>query len=468
QIGWLVTGIFTITSVVISFWLMEKHFRGYTNKAEQRHIARILLMIPIYSVVSLASYLFWNHSTPLLLLRDCYESTVLTSFFYLLLICISPDPEEQKEVLRKAGLSRENDRERVRAGEPLKKWMFPLGSVKWKPADGLYFLQLMKWGVLQYCVIRPTTTLAAVILNYVGLYCNDSWSPEWGHLYITSIVSVSVTIAMYCLLQVYTSIKVYLAPQKPLMKLLVIKAVVFLTFWQESGLSLLATFGIVKNTEYMTADDINIGIGAILETVEMTIFALLHIKAFSYKPYVTGYPTKRFPSFIHAFNFKETLVELWYGLVYMFRRTRGREVDVMARRQAAHENIFGKSRHQIPGSEIASLTNQRVTDEDKVPLSVHVAVEETVHVNTERQWLGLGDDHAYELGYHSRKQREKSEEFGEQVERELASRGYGRRQPSDNRAKYDLLQPTEPMQPVARRRSGRSWWRNIYDRLSQS
>ena len=70
--------------------------------------------------------------------------------------------------------------------------------------DGLFFLQLMKWGVLQYCVIRPTcvivqavflvvhihggrTTLAAVILNHIGLYCEKSWSPAWGHIYVCDV-----------------------------------------------------------------------------------------------------------------------------------------------------------------------------------------------------------------------------------------------------------------------------------------
>lgn len=42
-----------------------------------------------------------NHSTALLLIRDCYESIVLTSFFYLLLNYISHDTEEQKEVFRR-------------------------------------------------------------------------------------------------------------------------------------------------------------------------------------------------------------------------------------------------------------------------------------------------------------------------------------------------------------------------------
>jgi hypothetical protein len=40
--------------------------------------------------------------------------------------------------------------------KPVTRWLWPFGWVRWKPKDGLYFLWLMKWGVLQYCVIRPT------------------------------------------------------------------------------------------------------------------------------------------------------------------------------------------------------------------------------------------------------------------------------------------------------------------------
>jgi hypothetical protein len=109
---------------------------------------------------------------------------------------------------------------------------------------------------------------------------------------------------MYCLLQLYFSVSERLKPKQPLLKLFAIKAVgkycpvarslevtdaalsVFLTFWQATGLGLLITFGFIKNvgllthsstrhshchlqTRYMTADDINTGIGAILEDFEM-------------------------------------------------------------------------------------------------------------------------------------------------------------------------------------------------------
>lgn len=29
-----------------------------------------------------------------------------------------------------------------------------------------------------------STTLASVVLDYMGLYCEASWSPGWGHIYV--------------------------------------------------------------------------------------------------------------------------------------------------------------------------------------------------------------------------------------------------------------------------------------------
>jgi len=86
------------------------------------------------------------------------------------------------------------------------------------------------------------TTLAAVILDYMGLYCEAAWSPGWGHLYVSCFmwgrrnnadrvfqivvtVSLSVTVAMYCLIQLYAVVSDQLKPHKPLLKLFSVKAV---------------------------------------------------------------------------------------------------------------------------------------------------------------------------------------------------------------------------------------------------
>ncbi|KAF5386263.1 hypothetical protein D9615_002306 [Tricholomella constricta] len=442
------------------------------QKREQRYIVRILFMVPIYALVSFASFLFWNHSTALILIRDGYESTVLTAFFYLLLMYLSHDSEEQRSIFLKVGLSREADREARKKGAELKKWVFPLGFIKWKPQDGLYFLQLMKWGVLQYCVIRPTTTLAAVILDYMGLYCEESWGLEWGHIYITIVISISVTIAMYCLIQLYVPVAENLAPHRPLLKLFAIKAVVFLTFWQATFLSVLSMFGVVKDTKYMTAADVNIGIGAILETFEMMIFAFLHFRAFTYKPYQpfhspdsTGSEperTRRLGALGHAMDFRETFREIWVGWIYIWDKIRGREPtpDLGARRIAHYEEAFGRS--WISHLKGDNHNPRKTSEKPSATLpAVQIGIEEDIDVDIEgeRQWLGVGDDYGYGLGYI---RRERSDSLGIQIDRELNKRGYTTNIPGRGH-----IGPPPDVSPGNDTRRQPSWWRQIYRRFSE-
>ncbi|KAF8629429.1 hypothetical protein AX15_003476 [Amanita polypyramis BW_CC] len=485
HVGWLVTGIFTMIATVLSAWLIAKHLGWYTDKFEQRYIVRILFLVPIYAIISFASYLFWGHSTPLLLIRDCYESVVLTAFFYLLLMYLSHEPEEQRRIFAKCGLSREADRDARARGELAKKWVFPLQFVNWKPQDGLYFLQLMKYGILQYTVVRPVTTLIAVLLNYFGLYCESSWSLHWGHIYISAAVSISVTVAMFCLVQFYVSVSKLLAPRQPLLKLFSIKAVVFLTFWQSIFLSVLSTFGIIKNTKYMTAEDVNIGIGALLETFEMTLFAFIHIKAFSYLPYrpslqsfskgTSPQPTPRLRSLGHAMDFRETCRELWAGCVYLFDKARGREpsADHHARRAGYYENAFARPRppqRSTRATEKASSSrsaevhrpNNRTVSPPRSP--VYVQVEREVNIDGQRQWLGTGDDYIYGLEF---MRSERSESLELQIERELARRGYAPSRPLPEQEPLESELLNGPVRP-ARNESRPSWWRSIYRRLSHS
>ncbi|THH16253.1 hypothetical protein EW146_g4362 [Bondarzewia mesenterica] len=418
----------------------------------------------------------WTHSdqdnsTPLLLVRDCYESIVLTAFFYLLLTYLSPDPEEQKDIFRKEGLSREHDSRLIARGEKPGKSNSKMSLTEVKPPgfcqDGMHFLQLMKWAVLQYCVIRPTTTFAAIILNYVGLYCEQSWSPAWGHIYvsenatavlerynqefqISAIVSISVTVAMYCLLQLYFCVSKQLAPQNPVLKLFSVKAVVFLTFWQASALSLLSMAGLIKDTPYMTAEDINVGWGALLETFEMMIFAFIHIRAFSYKPYRPRTPdaqrTPRLRALGHAMDFRETFRELKAGCIYVWHRTRGIETDTRARRERALEGAFGKSRTQ--------LWRKQEKGEAGGQVEVDVEVDRVMMIEGERQWLGIGNDYGHGLI-----KRDRSDGLEEQIEKELSRRGY---------AGLEYPQEVEAEASEGHVRGRRSWWRSIYDRVSQS
>ncbi|PWN92129.1 DUF300-domain-containing protein, partial [Acaromyces ingoldii] len=269
DVGWIVSGFFALIATCASIWLIWKHLTYYTCPPQQRHIVRMLIMVPIYAIVSFLSYIFFTEAIYYETIRDCYEAVVITSFFYLLLQYVGDTPAEQHEVFKEV---------------KVKYWFFPLGFWKYRP-DGLHFLWLMKICILQYAIVRPVCTLVAVGLQYFGIYCIESWAPQFGHIYISIAISISVSVAMYCIIQFYLPIKEELKPYSPVLKFLAVKSVVFLTFWQSSFLSILAYFGAIKDTQYMSAAEVQVGLNALLETFEMVIFGFLHIKAFTYLIY---------------------------------------------------------------------------------------------------------------------------------------------------------------------------------------
>ena len=179
----------------------------------------------------------------------------------------------------------------------------------------------------------------------------------------------------------------------------------------------------------MTADNVATGLGAIIECVEMALFALLHVKAYTYTVYRDPLAPRltRFRALVHALNFKETFVELWRGCVYMAHHARGRETDRTVRRGAAFESLFGKHRMDLERGDGKGASGKEGKGDRKGSLSVEMEVEEVMHVGDERQWLGLGDEYAYGIGYHSRRLREKSDGLEDQIDKELTARGYRKR-----------------------------------------
>ncbi|KAF9931586.1 hypothetical protein BGZ65_004829 [Modicella reniformis] len=191
-IGWGIAGVCALLSTVISFRLLYKHARNYNKPSEQRHIMRIVLMIPIYSVISFFSYRFYKQAIYYETIRDCYEAFVIHSFFVLLLTYLGDDTAAQ--------------RARITAGPERLKWVFPFNCFYYNP-HGELFLYWMKYGVLQYVVIKPAATIAAVVLQYKGFYCETIYSFAFGKVYITIINFISVTVAMYCMVVFYVTIK---------------------------------------------------------------------------------------------------------------------------------------------------------------------------------------------------------------------------------------------------------------------
>lgn len=164
--------------------------------------------------------------------------------------------------------------------------------------------------------------------------------------------------------------------------------------------------------------------------------------------------TPRLRSLGHVFDFRETFREIGAGCIYLIDRMKGREarVDVIARRAAVFEDTFGQERPR-PVATLPVLEHTSV--QEKPLLQLQVLRQVDVDVGGERQWLGIGDDYGYGLAYASRREKDKSDGLGEAIEKELGRRMAGEggaRQASGDEA--------------SRPRS--SWWRGVYNRLSQS
>ncbi|GAA5840812.1 hypothetical protein JCM3766R1_000890 [Sporobolomyces carnicolor] len=293
DVGWLVAGLFSLVASSCSIWLILKHLSFFYHPSEQRIIVRILFMPILYAWCSFFSYYFVHQALYWQLARDCYEAIILGSFFYLLLSYLSNPRPTRDEPFPRPYRTRSERAAQLTATVKhvhVEKWIWPLGRVTWRcqrggPREGESFLWLMRVLVGQYVIVRPLTTLASVVAEYTGYYCLASWSPKFVHVWASASITVSVTVAMYVVLQLYVTLKEDLSPYSPVLKFLSVKLCIFLTFWQESSLSLLVTLGVIQNRTYWSAEEIVVGISSLLSCLEMMLFAFLHVKAFSYLPY---------------------------------------------------------------------------------------------------------------------------------------------------------------------------------------
>ncbi|KAI9232536.1 MAG: organic solute transporter Ostalpha-domain-containing protein [Podila humilis] len=275
RIGWIGSGICAFAASVISFVLIWRHLQYYTKPNQQRYIVRMLLMVPIYAITSWFSFVYVREAVYYDSIRTLYEAFVIASFLILMLQYLGDSLEDQKRILRQH--------------KKTERWFFPLCCLKYNPSRP-HFLQFMKWGILQYVPLVVVATVLTIVLQYYGWYCESSWNPKFGHAWILVISTTAVTVATYFLIMFYFTIRVDLKEYEPFYKFLAVKLVVFFSFWQMVLIEGLVYFGYIHETTYWSTNDISVGINAVLIDVEMVLFAIMHMKAFSYKPYVPLIP----------------------------------------------------------------------------------------------------------------------------------------------------------------------------------
>ncbi|GJY41789.1 transmembrane protein 184A-like protein, partial [Tanacetum coccineum] len=94
------------------------------------------------------------------------------------------------------------------------------------------FIRRCKQGCLQFVILKPILVAVTFVLYANGKYHDGNFSVAQSYLYLTIIYTISYSMALYALALFYMACRDMLQPFNPVPKFIIIKSVVFLTYWQ--------------------------------------------------------------------------------------------------------------------------------------------------------------------------------------------------------------------------------------------
>lgn len=253
----------TAGAMTLALLHIYRHLLNYTEPTYQRYIVRIIFMVPVYALMSFFSLVLNESSIYFNSIREIYEAWVIYNFLSL---CLAWVGGPGAVVLSLSG----------RVLKP--NWYLMTCCFSPIPLDGR-FIRRCKQGCLQFVILKPILVAVTLILYAKGKYHDGNFSPDQSYLYLTIIYTLSYSMALYALALFYVACRDLLQPFNPVPKFIIIKSVVFLTYWQGVLIFLAAKSGFIKNVDE-AADFQNCII-----CVEMLIAALGHLYAFPYKEY---------------------------------------------------------------------------------------------------------------------------------------------------------------------------------------
>ncbi|KAF0909022.1 hypothetical protein E2562_030560 [Oryza meyeriana var. granulata] len=303
--GWAAAAAYTAAALacaaaatVVALRLVYRHLLHYAEPTHQRFIVRIILMVPVYAVMSFLSLVLPGSAIYFNSIREIYDAWVIYNFFSLCLAWVGGPGAVVVSL----------------SGQSLKpSWFMMTCCFSAIPLDGR-FIRRCKQGCLQFVILKPILVVITFILYAKGKYVDGNFSVNQSYLYITIIYTISYSMALFALALFYAACRDLLQPYNPVPKFIIIKSVVFLTYWQGVLVFLAAKSGFIKNAEKAAY------LQNFVLCVEMLIAAIGHRFAFSYKEYA-GSNARPFGGFrgslLHALKFND----FYHDTVHQFAPT---------------------------------------------------------------------------------------------------------------------------------------------------
>ncbi|KAK4944418.1 hypothetical protein LTR10_016092 [Elasticomyces elasticus] len=268
QLNMAISGGCAAFSSLSIFILMIRHATHFSRPNEQSKILKICALIPIYSILSFLSIAFPNSYIYLDPWIDFFQGIALGSFFLLLCEFVSPSA---------------SSRDVFFAALQIPKSRMSRGGKQ--PVDGLEWYRKKWFAVFQYPIIALGVAIATDITQAASVYCLESSSIHYSHLWLEIASNVSISFAIGSVVKFYAALKKDLKHHKPLAKFLAFKLIIFLTFLQQIIFLILRSTHALKETDHLTWADVNYGIQTMLVCIEMVPFAIFFHYAYDVAPY---------------------------------------------------------------------------------------------------------------------------------------------------------------------------------------
>lgn len=268
----------TVISILSSTRLIYKHLTNYYNPRLQRHVVRLLFMVPIYSICCVLQVVFIQNALEIALLRDGYEGFVVFSFFYLVSQYVAEKDEDIKRVLQSKSRN-----------------IFPPPLCFWRNNPSTpFFYEWTRIGVLQYVITRISTTIIALIQDKIWNYTS---------IWIQVVNGLGMSVAMFTLVNFYIVIRQDISSYRPVLQFLSVKFVIFFGFWQGFLIKFLArmdvTVPLMQN---------------LLVSVEMLVASAIHHIAFDPEIFrVDGDKTSFTRALVDSFNW----LDLYHDFIFL-------------------------------------------------------------------------------------------------------------------------------------------------------
>ena len=135
--------------------------------------------------------------------------------------------------------------------------------------------------MLQFVLIKPITSVLAILLDEYGMFCDGTYNLHCGFPWLAFINNISVSFSLYFLVLFYKATEERLAPFNPFYKFVTVKAILFFSFWQS------CMFQLLSSMDLFSRDTGNVILNLII-SVEMVFCAIAQSMAFSYHDFADG------------------------------------------------------------------------------------------------------------------------------------------------------------------------------------